>query len=132
MGIESHPSEAIIHHHVKWNQDHRFTALLHANMLYEQYELLAVNVTECFAWLGWLISGETVGITIGDYTVVTPDNSDLYDLPRLSDAIFLYLLASTKSIQIKRDDLVLAFESAGGICLGKQFQGLQLVMYKLG
>jgi hypothetical protein len=82
--------------------------------------------------MGWLRAGETSNICRESIDVVHPQDSNIYTPPTPPpsdyEAVFLKFLPSTKFSQTKCSDLVLAYETAGGIHLGSRVEELFRLM----
>ena len=118
LGTESRPSQALSHHHIHWNQQHRCNQLTSNSSLLLHYEIVSAQCVELIAWLGWLRSSEIFNLKMEDIELVPPNNGAVYNLPPKVGAILLTLLPSTKSSRNRQVDVVIAWETSSGLQLG--------------
>ena len=118
LGTESRPSQALSHHHIHWNQQHRCNQLTSNSSLLLHYEIVSAQCVELIAWLGWLRSSEIFNLKMEDIELVPPNDGAVYNLPPNVGAILLTLLPSTKSSRNRQVDVVIAWETSSGLQLG--------------
>ena len=115
LGIASTPSIALQHRHIEWNLRHRQTLFLGSTDPYLRYLLSAANLVELLGWGGWLRASEVFSLNHGDVSCCLPTDGDRFGLPAGIGAVFLRLLAMTKSSPYMTADVVLASTFASGL-----------------
>ena len=122
LGTNVTPSLALLRRHILWNQRHR-TALFRRERSSgdtpRSRELALAQLAELIAWLGWLRSSELFGLKWTDIVTCPPHNHKQFDLPTGVGAVLLRLLESTKTSQNKTVDVVIAWQTSLGLCIGE-------------
>ena len=95
------------------------------------YESRCAQCVELFAWLGWLRSSEIFNMRLDDVEMVPPAQGVAYNLSSGTGAILLKLLASTKSSRNKKVDVVIAWQTASGLCFGFWLSRLLSILHEL-
>jgi len=131
LGTESRPSQPLSHHHIHWNQQYRRNLLSPQSSLLLQYEVIAAQCVELIAWLGWLRSSELFNLKVEDIELVPPKQGAVYSLPPNVGAVLFTLLPSTKSSRTRQVDIVVAWKTSSGLCLGYWMSRLFLVLQQL-
>ena len=131
LGTESRPSQALTYAHITWNQKYRSTLLRSCTSLHASYELVGAQCVELIAWLGWLRASELFNLKMNDVELVPPKHGAIYGLPPNVGAIFLKLLPSTKSSRNKQVDVVIAWTTSSGLCLGYWLSYLFQILHRL-
>ena len=131
LGTESRPSQPLSHHHIHWNQSYRHNLLTAKSSLLLQYEIVSAQCVELIAWLGWLRSSELFKLRMEDIELVPPKNGAVYNLPPHVGAILFTLLPSTKSSRNRQVDIVIAWQTSSGLCLGYWLSRLFSLLHQL-
>ena len=132
LGAESKPSQALNQRHILYNQHARSQTLKASNLTrLEQYEYVAAQCAELILWLGWLRSTEVFSLRIQDIELTPPSNHDKYNLPPGVGVVLLRLLPTTKTNRDKQADMVIAWETSGGLKIGHWITKLLTIMRSL-
>jgi hypothetical protein len=130
MGDTVKPSMALSHTHIAYI-DQRLESLFHsAPNDAARHELAAAATANLLAWLGWLRGGELFGIESSDVQVTNPSNGPELGLPPGCGAVQAKLAPETKSCATRTADVIVAYRSGSGLCLGKWMN--RLLFYTTG
>ena len=97
----------------------------------QEYDYIAAQCAELMFWLGWLRSIEVFSLRVQDIEMTPPHEHGRHNLPPGVGVILLRLLPSTKSSSDKQADMVIAWETSGGLCLGYWLTKLYTIMRSL-
>lgn len=118
LGDEARPSVALLDRQVRFldqDLDRRFRQ---ATCPMARRDLALAGLANLSLWLGWLRSAETFGINWVDVETVEPRHGPLVDLPRGCGLVSYRMLPETKSNRTSRPDVIMAYRTLSGYCLG--------------
>lgn len=118
LGIDVRPSVALLRRHVVWLDNHLSERFLAATSDAARRELCRAGLANMVLYLGWLRSNECFSTLWSDYSVTSPRNSASLDLPPGTGCMQIRLLAETKSERSKAADVVIAYTTLSGLCVG--------------
>jgi hypothetical protein len=125
LGTDSTPSLALLDRHIRWLDqalDRRYRTCTTGA---ERRELARAGLASLLLYLGWLRSSETFTAPWAGFDVVDPCDAATVDLPENVGQVCLSLRAETKSARDHTADVVMAFQTLSGYCLGRWFHRLR-------
>jgi hypothetical protein len=118
LGDEARPSVALLDRQVRFldhGLDRRFRQ---TPCPMARRDLALAGLANLSLWLGWLRSAENFGIDWVDVKTVEPRHGSLVDLPRGCGLVSYRMLSATKSNRTSRPDVIMAYPTLSGYCLG--------------
>ena len=136
LGTSVQPSKAITWEMLVYNMKHRhrqyrrLRAHSTPNTLH-LYEIAAGATVELLSFLGWLRGTECFSLTWEDVLLLPPHLGPTMGLPIGIGMIQLFL-AESKSSQTAKADIVIAYNTYGGLCPGLWLSRLYTISLQLG
>jgi hypothetical protein len=124
LGQTSKPSWAISYVHLKWMDDKLEAGWHMAHTRHERHDFTIAATANLLAYLGWLRGGEIFEASTDDLEVTRPTEGPTRGLPPNVGAIEFNLLPETKSDPCRVADIVVAYETLSGLCLGRWVERL--------
>jgi hypothetical protein len=118
LGDKARPSVALLDRQVRFldqDLDRRFRQ---ATCPMACCDLALAGLANLSLWLGWLCSAKTFGINWVDVETVEPRHGPLVDLPRGCGLVSYRMLPKPKSNRTSRPDVIMAYRTLSGYCLG--------------
>ena len=121
IGDEARPSMALLDRHVRYldnelNQKYRL-----ATSVYEKREYALAGLANLSFWLGWIRSSEGFDLDWEDTELLHPEDGPRLELPDNCGCLQYRLSPETKANRGRRSDVLLAYRTASGLCIGKWF-----------
>ena len=121
LGDESKPSVALLDCHIR-ELDRELNAMYYAaESPLEKRDLALAGFANLALWLGWLRSSECFDAEWTDISAVEPHQSARHDLPPDSGLVQFRLAPETKSDLGRTADVIMAYRTRSGLCIGKWF-----------
>ena len=125
IGTATKPSVALLARHVHWIDLDLTTRYKAAQWRALKSDLARAGVANLILWLGWLRAGETLNLQWDDLCVIPPQHGPTADLPPGVGAVTISLLPETKSNRTQTRDVVIAYQTLSGLCLGNWIDRLR-------
>ena len=121
VGTKSRPSVALLDRHVRHLDAHLDTLFTQARTEAERRRCALAGLANLLLWLGWLRSSEVFSLCWSDVELTSPRDGPLVDLPPGCGMLALSLLPETKSSRTDSADVVVAYRTLSGLCVGRWF-----------
>jgi hypothetical protein len=118
IGDQPSPSTALLLRHVQTLDAELEARYQAATDPLLRRELARAGLCNLTLWLGWLRSTENFSLDFDDITAIPPEDALTHDLPLGVGAICGSLQPETKSNRNARADMVLAWRTISGLCVG--------------
>jgi len=118
VGDEPVPSMALLDRHVRYVDLELNLRYRQTTSFAERRDVALAGLANLFLWLGWIRSGECFELAWADVTCLEPADGPQLDLPVGCGLVQLRLAPETKSDRGKRADVLLAYLTASGLCVG--------------
>jgi hypothetical protein len=125
LGDHPIPSAVLTGKHMRWINDHYNRMFQHAPTRFDRAQASHAGVAHLSSYLGWLRGMETFGQQWRDIQVTPPDDGPTLGLPPGFGVVQTGLLEQTKSSQYFKADVVIAYHTASGLCLGLWIERLR-------
>lgn len=136
LGTATSPSKAITFEMIWWNEIYRervWKKLSSQKAPPRQlYDVAASASAEILSFLGWLRGTECFSLQWDDIDITPPHLGPTQGLKRGLGMIQLFLQHATKTSQTKRADVVIAYQTYGGLQPGKWIKRLFILSLQLG
>jgi hypothetical protein len=119
LGTEATKSWALSHIHVAYMDDYLDSLFEASTDARVRHELACAGAVNLSAYLGWLRGGEVFGIGPDAVTVLLPSDGPTRGLPPGLGAVEIELQGQTKTDRTVTADIIIAFTTLSGLCLGK-------------
>lgn len=119
LGITPRPAAALLENHVRWMDRHFDLLYSSATTPEARWAAACAATVNVCAWLSWARASELFSLRWCDIVVTNPSDGPLLGLPRGIGCIQLRLLPATKSNRTSRADIVIAYQCASGLSLGR-------------
>jgi hypothetical protein len=119
LGTEALPSKALLDRHIRELDEQFLMTYRRAQTPQERHAAALGGFANLILWLGWLRAGETFTLTWKDVVIVHPLEGPTVGLPAGVGMVGLRLTPETKSSRAKTSDVVLAYSTVSGLCVGK-------------
>jgi hypothetical protein len=129
LGENSNPATTLLGKHIAWIDEYlekAYTMAVKTNQRTLARELAQAGACNLISWLAWLRGGETFGIRWQDLMIVMPGDGASHDLPAHAGAVGIKLLEQTKTNRASVADVIIAFCTASGLCVGKWILRMRL------
>lgn len=128
LGNESSPASPLLFRHVQY-MDRTFESNYQSASSWDSKRRWAMaGSANLVLWLGWLRSAETFGLSWNDLSLVLPPDGPTHDLPEGLGMVLLRLLAQTKTNRTATADVVIAYCTRSGFCLGRWLRRLSFLV----
>jgi hypothetical protein len=124
LGDKPSPSTALLHRHVQCLDTELDARYRSATAPLLRCELARAGFCNLSLWLGWLRSTENFSLNFDDITAIPPDDALIHDLPRGVGAICGSLQPETKFSRTIRADVIMAWRTISGFCIGMWWERL--------
>jgi hypothetical protein len=119
LGQTSKPSWALSWVHIKFMDEQFEIGWELAQPQDDRHDIAIAAAANLMAYLGWLRGGEIFEASEDDLEVTPPSEGPTRGLPPNVGAIEFNLLAETKTDPCRVADIVMAYETLSGLCLGQ-------------
>ena len=121
IGDEARPSMALLDRHVRYLDNELDEKYMRTASAYEKREFALAGLANLSFWLGWVRSAEGFGLDWEDAEVLHPEDGPRLELPDDCGCLQYRLSTETKSDRSRRADVLLAYRTSSGLCIGKWF-----------
>ena len=118
LGTKAERSVPLLDQHVRFLDQELEQAYRAATTREEKLEIARAGGLNLLLWKGWLRSAESFNADESDFRWVVPSRGPMWDLPSGCGCIGLDLLPETKSSRSRRADVIMAWKTVSGLCLG--------------
>ena len=118
LGDDSNPATALLQRHIV-GLDRYFEAGYHAATAAHRCRWALAGFANLIFWMGWLRSSEGFSLQWRDVDIRRPLRAPTLDIPPNTGVVLLRLLPETKSDRTTTVDVVLSYNSASGLSVGK-------------
>lgn len=118
-GTEAKPSKSLLLRHISFLDSHLHGRYETETDPLQQREFALAGLFNLLLWLGWLRASEVIGLCWEDIHITPPQDGPQLDLPVGVGAVRLRLRPETKSNRASRADMILAYQSASRLLLGR-------------
>lgn len=126
LGIDIKPAVALLRRHIEW-MDNEFERLYNqAGSVQEKKEYCQAGLANLLLYLGWLRGGETFSTTVNGSEMVLPSEGVSQDLPPNVGSVQFRLKEETKVDRTRQADVIIAYETLSGLCIGRWLRRLFL------
>ena len=121
IGTKSRPSVALLDRHVRHLDRALDRSYSQALTYAERRRFALAGLANLLLWLGWLRSSEVFSLCWSDIGVTVPRDGPSVDLPPGCGMLALSLLPETKSSRTTTADVLVAYRTLSGLCIGQWF-----------
>ena len=121
VGTKTRPSVALLDRHVRHLDSSLEALFAQARTEVERRRFALAGLANLLFWLGWLRSSEVFSLCWQDIEVTRPRDGPLVDLPPGCGMLAISLLPETKSSRTDSADVIVAYRTLSGFCVGQWF-----------
>ncbi|CAJ1934806.1 unnamed protein product [Cylindrotheca closterium] len=125
MGDYSRPSVALLDRHIRYLMNSLENHFAEATTETQKRDISLAGLATLTLWLGWLRSAECFGINWEDCSILEHEDYAQADLPRNCGMVTFRLNPVTKSERTRTADVIIAYTTRSGYCIGKWFHRAQ-------
>ena len=121
LGEDSIPAEALLDRHVRYLDRHLQELFDRSDGVTNQLAIARAGFTNLNLWLTWCRGQEHFGLRFCDITMILPEASLSHGLPPGTGCLLERLKPDTKSSRTTQADVVAAYRTGSGLCLGEWY-----------
>ncbi|CAJ1945413.1 unnamed protein product, partial [Cylindrotheca closterium] len=118
LGDDPKPSMALLDRHVRCLDSDLDALFRAATNPVEKRDIALAGLANLSLWLGWLRSSECFDLNWDDVECLEPEDGDKEELPTGCGLLKLRLAPETKSDRSRRADVLVAYRTLSGLCIG--------------